>query len=231
MILAPGLLAAHTALVLASAGVTSAGGIACQVPRAPAVSIEVDTDDIQYDFSRSTTELTGIQSNTVSPYPPGADTATGGLREDHPEIRSQVTWALSYDPRANVGCMAYDTIDVKIHLSPHIYVAREFDIPECREAVLEHEQKHVAVDRRLTNKYARIVGERLQQLVNETGAVGPFNMAEKDRVKAASSREIHDTIELVEGAFSREMRFEQGKVDSLDEYMRVGKICRNVHLR
>src|ERR1035437_9319823 len=74
-------------LMLASAG----GDIQCAVPKAPEISVIPVSREIQYDFSVSSRELSRQKTDTSSPYPAGADTATGGLRVDQPVVAIEVS--------------------------------------------------------------------------------------------------------------------------------------------
>ena len=44
------------------------------------------TQDVIYDFSKSSAELSRMKSDTVSPFAPGTRTVTEGLRVDQPAV-------------------------------------------------------------------------------------------------------------------------------------------------
>jgi hypothetical protein len=205
--------------------------IACKVEEAPHVKIAVTTDDIVYDYSHGTQELSALKTDTKSPFPPGTDSATGGLRQDHPTIHTRMQWDIIWEQKGNMGCMRYKTIDIEIHLQPQIFLAKEFDNGTCRDAVLTHERRHVQVDREVMNKYAGVIGRSVQDIVNRVGALGPFNMDNVEAVKKQSSGYITRTMDQIENAMGTEMRARQQQVDSLEEYKRVGSFCQNVHVK
>jgi len=146
--------------------------ITCRVEEAPRIKVAVTTNDIAYDYTRGARELTGLKTDTTSPYPPGSDTVTGGLRQDHPTIRTKMEWDVVWEDISNIGCMRYKEVNIEIHMQPKIFLAKEFDNGTCREAVLTHERKHVQVDREVMNKYAGIIGRSVQDIVNRVGALG-----------------------------------------------------------
>ena len=203
----------------------------CVVAEAPSITVKVKTDEIDYDYAKSASELSKMKSDSVSPYAAGADTISGGLREDHPEIRSQIEWNLQYEPRKNIGCMWYDTIAISVQLKPKIYVAKEFYAsPACRDAILQHERRHVEVDRKVMNKYAAAMGKAVQAAVNKAGAVGPFNLDDQEKMKTMSSRHIESALDSQRLLMEKEMRVLQGQVDSLEEYKRVSAFCKDVKI-
>ncbi len=229
MIFGPDILVLKAALILAATAPSGKGAEdACLVETPPAVAVKVETADIVYDYGLTAQQLTAMKTDTVSPYAPGADSVSGGLREDKPEIKSLITWQLKHTPRKNIGCLAYNKIDITIKLSPKIYVAREFNAGSCREAILQHERHHVAVDRQVMNKYANIIGRSVQNAVNKAGALGPFPMDQQEKMKEISSLHIESAINSQILLMQKEMRQLQGQVDTLDEYKRVSSYCRDI---
>lgn len=201
--------------------------IRCAVPSAPQIHISPQSSDIRYDFSQSSVELTAMKGAPASPYAPGVDTATGGLRHDAPQIKTQVKWSVMEYPARQQGCIWYDQVNVTIELNPKIYVASDpkFESPACREAILEHEKRHVAVDRAVINSYAAQLGEAIQEVVDQTGAVGPFPMSELEERQQSMARHINELIDRLEQPLQSEMARQQAAVDTPEEYQRLSDIC------
>ncbi len=209
----------------AAGGPGSAAAVQCTVPKAPVVQILTESADIQYDFNQTSAQLSAQQSNTVNPYAANVDTATGGLRLDQPKISMAVKWGTLTYPSLQVTCFWYDTVTVKIALAPRIFVAKEFGAEPCRSAVVEHELKHVTVDREVMNAYANNVGRTVQDAVNKAGAMGPYNIHETQPVQKMLIQNIEGALSSHELMLYKEMRARQAQVDTLAEYERVGKIC------
>lgn len=226
MISGPDVLILPMAIALAA----GSGGhkLACTVPQAPQVMVRVTTDQIDYDFSQTAKALTALKGDTLSPYAPGADTVSGGLREDHPAIKSEIKWQVMYEERSDQACMWYDSITINIHLDPKIYVAREFNVGACREEILRHERKHVDIDQTVMNKYGRKIGEAVQKAVDAAGAVGPFRYSNIEEMKGMASNHIESAINSQKLLMEKEMRQLQGQVDSLAEYERISAVCKSV---
>ena len=228
MFLGPDILALPMAIALAAS--PGAQALSCHVPKAPHIGVKVVTEDIVYDFSQPALGLSQMKNDTVSPYAKGTDTVSGGLREDHPLIKTQVEWQVEIDQRNNTACMWYDQITITIELKPKIYVAREFNVEGCREAVLNHEHKHVDVDRVVINRFAAGIGQAVQKVVDKVGVIGPFDFATVEDVKVRSSGYISTMVDGQKKIMEAEMRDLQGQVDSLQEYERVSSYCSDVKL-
>lgn len=217
----------HPAPVMAKAALF--GPMVCRVEAAPQVNVAVKSDDISYDYSKNAAELKALENNRdSSPYPPGADTVTGGLRADHPTVATNVTLDIVSRKWGNEGCVRYKTINVEIHLHPQIYVAREYNTGTCHSAVLAHELKHVQVDREVMNKYAGLIAAEVQDIVNRTGALGPFKMESVEAVKAQAAGYITTATDRIEKTMETELNTRQRAVDSLKEYRQVGSFCQNL---
>lgn len=224
MILSPDILAIPVSAILAAAGLT------CTVPKAPEITVRPISSAIIYNYDRSATDLTQIKGDTASPYAPGTDSVSGGLREDSPVIRTKINWSVQSYPGLGQGCMWYDTIDVEIKLNPKIFIAREFNKGVCREAILTHEKRHVDIDRQIMNKYAISIGKAIQAVVNKEGVSGPFSTRDMDAVKQASSQRIENAVKAQEELLLKEMAVLQGRVDSLEEYTSISRICKDIRL-
>lgn len=225
MILEPDILALPMAIALAAG---PGGGLSCTLPESPHVLVRVVTDDIGYDFSKSSRDLTMMEGGALSPYAPGADTVSGGLREDHPSINTQIEWQVEIDQSRNVACMWYDTITIQVRLVPKIYVAREFNAGACRDAILQHEHRHVDIDRIVLNRFAADIGQAVQKAVDSAGVFGPFSYGDIERVKDSSSRHVESTIDSRRLLMEKEMNAKQSQVDSPEEYRRVSQFCKNI---
>ena len=215
-----GIAAASGLLMLAG------GPMKCAVNTAPVISVKPESAAVRYDFSKTAAELTAMKSNTVSPYAPGTETITQGLRADRPVIQASVGAKALISQDRGIFCMTYGQIDISIKLAPVIYVAKERPSGGCRNAILDHEKKHVRVDREMMNKYARRIGEAVQKAVNEVGVVGPMNLDKQQEARDFMTRHIESAIQSMELPLYNEMRARQGEIDSLEEYQRVNWFCK-----
>ncbi len=205
----------------------AAPAVQCSVPKAPVIEIKPTTKKVEFVLSKTSEQLEALKSDTVSPYAPGTDTATGGLRQDTPEIKMEIKWGTMHYTARDVVCLWYDKINVTITLNPKIYIASdgEFRNEKCHAAIKEHELKHVAVDREVVNRYALRLGKAIQEAVNEAGAMGPYNMHEFDAAQGRLVAHIESVMEAQELHLHTEMAKRQAQVDTIEEYERVNAIC------
>ena len=197
----------------------------CKVTTAPKINVHPMTADIRYDKTKTSAQLSALKSGTLSPYGLGVDQTTGGLRHDQPTIETTMKFQIMSDSTRQSICLTYDTINVDIKLQPKIYIAKEFNSGRCGREVLEHEKKHVKVDRYVINKYSKQMGVAIQNAVNKVGALGPFPASRQDELQQLMSKNIESALTSVKLAMTNEMNMRQQKVDSLEEYERVGQYC------
>lgn len=215
--------------LLTAAGLLVLAGnvVQCNVPQAPFISINPTSAPIQYDYTLSSKELGVFKSDTISPYAPGADTTTGGLRHDRPAMHTEVTWGVRKYPDRQIACLWYEKITIDIALEPKIYIAKEEKRnPACRDAIMDHELKHVSVDREVINRYAAEIGQAVKQAVDGAGAMGPYKYEDLADIQARLVDHVKAAVDSRKLMLYQEMSRLQGQVDSLEEYERVSKICR-----
>lgn len=209
----------------AGIAVLAAGGVECSVPKPPEIIVTPSTAPIQYEFSLTSEELGRFQTNTVNPYAPGTDTATGGLRHDRPRVTTRVAWGVREYRQYGAACLWYDKITVEIALSPKIYIADDMEGEDCREAIMEHEEEHVSVDRDVINSYAQAIGLSVKNAVDGAGAMGPYNLSQIEDIRGGLVKHIETAVESRSFYMYQEMTRRQSEVDSLEEYKRISDIC------
>ncbi len=211
---------------VASGLLTLAGGpIQCTVTKAPVINVQPRTTEVRYDYSRSSADLTAVQSDTISPFAPGTKTVTEGLRQDQPVLTASISEQLMTYPEMDAVCLSYETINIYIDLKPVIFIASEWPPGTCRDAILEHEKKHIRVDREVMNEFAQKIGAAVQNAVNEVGAVGPVHIAQKEEAHKYMLDYIDSAVKYLQLPLYSQMRKRQAEVDSLQEYQRIGAIC------
>lgn len=204
--------------------------VTCRVPEAPVITVTPRTAEIQYDTSMTSAQLGRMKSDTASPYAPGTDTATGGLREDRPQVRLEVSWGLERHGGQEEGltCLWYRSVSVSVDMRPKIYIAKDskFGGKACRDAIAGHEMKHVAADREVMNAFARRLGKALEKAVNEAGPMGPYPPEQVEGAQKALQARMSAILDAQQKVMHAEMAHVQGGIDSLAEYRRVDALCR-----
>lgn len=214
-------LTAGTLLVLAGAGNAS-----CQLPKSVEISVIPRTNDVQIDTSQTLAEVQKQQIDTIDPYGYNSLSHTNAYMKGSVGLKSQVQ--LDYKPYGADGlCIWYDTVKIEIFIDPTIVIGSEVAADKCMyNAVLNHEMKHVRVDREIVNKYAKSIGAKIFDGLKQRGfLVGPVKGEHGQEIADRMKSTVSQLIELEQRKMEIERAERQQAVDSLDEYERVNSEC------
>ncbi len=199
----------------------------CPFVKTAEISVVPSTKDIRYDSSKSLAQMQSTEIDTINPYSFSGVTVTQAYMEGTVGMKAEIKLGSQYDRRTGGVCIWYDKISVPMVIDPTIHIAKEVYADPClREETIEHEMKHVNVDRRVVNKYAKILGREIYAALEERGfraqPVAPENaQAMADRMQTV----IRQIIEFEYKKMDIERIEEQRKVDTLAEYERLSKLC------
>jgi len=201
----------------------------CTPLKAPQITVTASSTDITTDHSRSIAELSAPVPGAKrgkSPYDGMTNVFTEGLMLGSVKMPGQFGYQGQTFSNGQ-GCIHIDTINVRIEINPRIYIAREYKEGTCHyNAVMEHEQKHVAVERFIVNKYIQVVGDALKKNLDARGYVfGPIPAEQMKIAQQDLSNFLTAVIEPYAAKMSAEREKLQSEVDSLAEYQRVDKLC------
>lgn len=200
--------------------------VTCPSQNAGAVNVIWGSDNIQYDFTKSQRQMDRMEIDTKSPYGRGVKTHVGGLMRGGISIESRVQVASITYPRAQKICQWVDTMQVNLRIDPKIYIARQHKRGTCEHnVILEHEMKHVFVDREIVKKYVPILRNNLQKAIYKVGIVGPKDQRDGDRYQQKISDYMDKALKTVTDQLYAERRKRQQAVDTLEEYERVANAC------
>ena len=198
----------------------------CQAQKAPEVSVVASTKDVRYNFTIPKAQLANRKIDTVSPYSHTENTYVGGLMEGEIQIRSNVNIQRATHPTTRQTCFWYDTVNIQIEIDPTILVAREFPRGTCQHnEILNHEKKHVAVDRIIVKKYRKVMEGYLRDILTRVSVYGPVHAAKAPAVKKEMSDYIEKALDNVTTKMYAERRQRQQAVDNKNEYDRVSNAC------
>lgn len=202
--------------------------VKCQLKSAPQISVVASDTNVKYDHTKSQAQLDNFENDTISPYGANVQTHVGGLMSGEVSLSQNVRMLQETYEMLGQGCLYIDSIKVDIHITPTIYIAREYPKTGCMyKEIMKHEQKHIKVDRAIVNKYTNIIIKGLDAAFKKAGgyAYGPMAVADipgaQDKLQAYSKGIIKQYADMM----SEERRILQQKVDSLEEYERVRKVC------
>lgn len=142
------------------------------------------------------------------------------------ETSQSMRFSTLTNPRLREVCYWYDTVDVNIHINPTIYIASEFPQGSCmHNAIMEHEQKHVTVDREMVNKYAQLIGNAIKAETDRQPIYGPVPLAQEKAIEAAIKSKMQSIVTNLIAQMDQERKTRQQVVDNLSEYQRVNALC------
>lgn len=201
--------------------------VTCPPKPAGKINIVWGSDNIAYDFTKSQAQLDRVDVDTDNPYDRSVKTHVGGLMKGGISVNSQVqVMTLTY-PRSRQICQWIRQMDVNINIDPKIYVARDHKQGSCKHnAILNHEMKHIFVDREAVKKYMPIIKRQLEIAVRKVGIVGPKPEREANKYQKKITNYMDTELRSVTEKMYAERKVRQQGVDTLEEYERVSRQCR-----
>ena len=206
----------------------ASGTIECHLKKSPQIHVAASDTNIRYDHTKTQKQLDKMGTDTVSPYGANVQTHVGGLMAGEVSISQNIRIMQESWPHLNAGCLYVDSLKVDIHIKPVIYIARDYPKSGCMyKAIMEHEKKHIQVDRMIVNKYTKIIINGLDKALKKLGyAQGPFRKVELAQKQEMMQQYTQDIVRGYSEQMSEERKKLQQDVDSLAEYQRVQAQCR-----
>ena len=198
----------------------------CEPDKRPEINIKPKSDKVKYNFSKSIDQINRKNIDTKNPYSDNVITKAGGLMSGGIETRHRFEIGTKERTYKKQVCAWYDKITVRIKIEPTIFVAREFGKNSCpRRAILEHEQKHIRVDREIVQKYARKFGRAIKNYIDNNHVYGPVPSDGFKNMQKRMTDQINWVISRVGRRMERERQRRQQAVDTRKEYERVRNQC------
>lgn len=215
-------LTAGSLLIMAA----SSSGI-CQIPKAAEISVLPSAKKLIIDTSRSGDAIQNTNIDTINPYGYNSTTHTNGFMKGGISMTSSVSLDYKQAPRMSAFCLWYDKVTIKLEVTPEIVIAKEVAQDRCMyKAVLEHEMKHVKVDRRIVNKYAKTIGKKVFDGLQQRGFIaGPIASEDMQEISDRMKKTVGQIVEFEHKKMEIDRAEAQQAVDSLKEYQRVQAKC------
>lgn len=199
----------------------------CPFVKTAQINVVPRAKQVKYDTSKTLAELQAQELDTINPYGFSGVSTTQGFASTEINSSSQVKLGHKVYQEAGAVCLWYDRIDVTLEIDSTITIGKEVYADSClRPVTVEHEMKHVNVDRQIVNKYAKIIGQKIYAALQERGfRAQPVPI---DHAQAMADRMQTLIGQVVEFEFKKmdlERTEAQLKVDSIEEYDRLSKLC------
>lgn len=199
----------------------------CPLVKAAQINVVPATQKVRYDYSNTLAQLQQTDVDTINPYGFSGVTSVNAYMNGKVSIKPQVRIGRRSDPRMGASCLWYDTIDVRIEIAPTIVIAKEIYNDAClRRVTIDHEMKHVNVDRQIVNKYAKIIGQKIYSAIEARGfRTPPVPNEHVPGMNERMSKVIAQVVEFENNKMQIERMEVQQAVDSLEEYERISTLC------
>ena len=199
----------------------------CKLPEKVKINIIPETKEVELDYSQSLATLQQTKTDTVDPYGMHSNSITQGFMEGQISMKREVKLDFKPINRGREVCLWYKSIDINVDITPKIVIAKEIKRNRCmHKAVLEHEHKHVHVDRDVVNETARRLGKNLYAALAKKGfTVGPVPAKEAQKYADSMVKYVMDVTQKDYERLGKTRAKRQAAVDTLEEYERVKALC------
>lgn len=189
----------------------------------PNVDINVTPvfDEAVIDTSKSLAEIQGLGAgaNVVPHY----DSITLGVARYRPIIEFRAP--MIRKPLSDgTTCARVKKVDATIgYKDVTIFLAKELTSDQCSiRHVLEHEQKHIAVNRAVLNKYANLIQIKLQEYFK---LYGMFRVPNPDYAQTLLNEKVDAIFKESAQQMTEENRRRQRAIDTPEEYAKNNTVC------
>ncbi len=208
----------------------SAANIECKLTKAPEITVSANGLDTKIIETKGIQDLTAMSraAGTETPYDKDAVVHTEGLRLGRIGLKGEYQFETQTYTKLGKICMTVSKVNIRVELDPTIYIAKEFKRGSCHyNAVLEHEKKHVALDRKIVNKYLNVMVKAVNNTLKHVGYVhGPYNVEQLPALQKQIGGILDSVIEQFYTNMNRENdALQVSTVDTLAEYERVDAVC------
>jgi len=177
-------------------------------------------DTPNYDYTQTIPTLMGQASDTHHSI---HESIPLGLTRYRPLLSIRLT-TKTMDIPEGLTCIYVEHVDVTLgYQDVIVFIANEVPPQSCGfQEVLAHEQKHIAVNQKLLEEYSPLIEARLKDYLKLNGV-----FREPDPQYATTL--VHDgmqgILEDIMNDFHTENTRRQQRVDSHEEYQRLGLVC------
>lgn len=201
----------------------------CRQPKPTQIEVIPRERTLRYDYSKTLSDIQNMGTDTIDPLSFNGVSIAQGYTASTIKIQPKVKLdSLGYKAYG-AACIWYDTITIELQIDPVITIAREVDADPCmREAVNNHEMKHVRALRKVVNKYADIIGREVHDALKERGFMaGPVPIENAQTVADRMYKTVYQVIDFEYKKLEIEHIEAQSKIDSRQEYEYIGNLCPN----
>ena len=201
-------------------------------PSMPAINVAVIEDAAYFDMTQNARDLEMFRTEANSGHLPSyyheKPSQIKGVTVGNFAARHDVDFTLGEALASDEMCISIKNIDVTLRFKPVVYVADEFTDHACwfRE-ILEHEAKHVSIDRELTEKYKSKIEEALMFAFEKTldYSSGRIDAQDMEGARYKLTAAVDGALAAIFDSLMREREDKQLEIDNIAEYTRIARAC------
>lgn len=200
---------------------------ACAPGEPPEIKIDLSESEPRFDYTLSREDLKRFPGNNSVPMLAVYDITVNALSTGRMKIRHGLSFRRSALSDKQV-CVYVSGVNVSIHTEPVIYMAKELRTAPCEyKEYLEHELKHVDVDRKLLADYSDVIRRNIDFAFPQPDdfVVGPVPSSLRKDAEEELTYNVTGVLLTTIDSMLRERGFRQREIDSVSEYGQLGLSC------
>ncbi len=187
-------------------------------PHRPSTSLANKIESTKYVRSLNTEELTRLHSRAGNNLVMGL---AGG------EVGTRFQAYFDVKPiSGNLYCLNLERIKATLYAKPKVHIAKNFRRGTCEyNAVLRHEEKHVAALKRTHSQYLPGYRKHLRLTSMKVPVLPPMTLAEANEKKNILIKRIGEDLRSYLEIIMKDVADRQAEIDSSEEYQSVWNKC------
>ncbi|MCT4574913.1 MAG: hypothetical protein N4A43_01515 [Alphaproteobacteria bacterium] len=175
----------------------------------------------KFNFSKTTKQLTAANLTKSAQWAGWINEGIMSSKFPNYKISAKLK-GLTY-PDVGKACYWIDTINFNWVFSPTIFVAKEYKRGSCKyNTVINHERQHVKIDIAILKKYRDKIKNNLRKQALYPITSGLVN----SNAKVNLLKKVEDDLAPLIERMVKERTIEQGKIDTVEEYTKLGNMCK-----
>ncbi|MCB1682387.1 MAG: hypothetical protein KDI65_10700 [Alphaproteobacteria bacterium] len=192
------------------------------------VHLEMPDPDLNTDLSYA--QITQKFRNYHHGRGAGAFMQALGVTEFSMDVRFQMKYTEKRKTISGQVCLIPQKIDVMMNLAQTIYLGNPSTRSKCQfKTLMGHEMRHVKINRDVSQSKIKTFEESVRQGVASFGQYqgwGPYEASDSQAKKDLLTEYMNSSIGRAIKETEKEINGLQSKVDTPEEYLRIGRSCR-----
>jgi len=180
---------------------------------------------VLYNHDLSTSQIEAMRNAHLS----RAGLHNPGLTEAEEELHNNFEIRAFQNSKGGSICLWVDSVDLEFsYVKMDVYISSQYREGSCPyNAILAHEKQHVAINQRVLLKYKVLMGLALKMNRDIPTKANPLSVRSVENGKKLIQDRISRIVNPLYELFQREVRQENAKIDTRENYHRVQARCRD----